>query len=86
MKNGHYSSLYHYLCKSDFPIHLNQTYRLDGCRAPLQGFDHSRMAHEHAAGTSLSTTITYIYVAVCHVLDGGDGETTAAIHEYIYNN
>ncbi len=71
---------------SDFPIHLNQTYRLDGCRAPLQGFDHSRMAHEHAAGTSLSTTITYIYVAVCHVLDGGDGETTAAIHEYIYNN
>lgn len=65
---------------SDFPIHLNQTYRLDGCRAPLQGFDHSRMAHEHAAGTSLSTTITYIYVAVCHVLDGGDGEYTAAIH------
>lgn len=27
-----------------------------------------------------STAIIYIYVAVCHVLDGGDGESTAAIH------
>lgn len=66
--------------KSDFQIHLNQTYRLDGCRAFLQGFDHSRMTRGHVAGTSLSTTIIYIYVAACHVLDGGDGETTAAIH------